>query len=375
MDVRKKLIMKRNDGMQRFLSEISYWAWVFILGAALGLALYRAVPQVFELEVIAQSDLEKAEIKCFWDTGKGISEQQSRAFPLQPGKVFQGYRFALPHRAPLSTIRLDPIDRSGSIRIQSIRLHQNHRLFDKSFDLFDLATNDHIASIKRTENGYTLTTLENGYDPMILLSGPFEGHVMVQSSKYTWLGIVLVLIAGVLLKIASLRIRKPTGSMFSGIPLYFQKHPIYLKFFYYSALTIGICLVVWQSIRLVAPRTYVDIDLQLEQSGGSIQLFWAQDTRFNEAHSRTHALDKRFHRYELRFEVPNHTRYIRLDLPGRQQNVRIHRLEIDRRPGLSQVISLDQPMRINQLTTEDFGDGANDYRITGRDPWLVFQIP
>ena len=361
--------------MQRLLSELSYWVWVFIIGSALGLFFYRMVPQTFEMEVVAQTALDKAEIKCFWDIGSGFSERQSRGLPLNSGPDFETYRFSLPHRT-LQEIRLDPINRSGSIRLLSIRLHHRHHLFERTIDIGQLSTNDHIASIEKTDNGYTLITRDNGSDPILLISGPFEGKVPLQSSKFTWMGLCLALVIGALMKIVlqwKVCSEKPANSRFET---WIQRHPRYFKLGYSSVVAVGLLFMLWQGSELIARRTYVEIDLQLAQPDGSLQLFWAQNDGFNGKRSRSYSVDKHFHRHQLRFEVPNHTQSIRLDLSERQQIVRIRNIEVKTSPfGSTRSVSGLKPTRLHQLTPEDCDQESACYRITGQDPWLVFQLP
>ena len=154
----------------------------FTLTALLAAALFSVVvalpflpaakmrPDLFVLEARVSSTVGGA-LQIFYDDGAGVREDLSARADLTPSAEF------IPHRLPLppgvyKAIRLDPIDRGGTVRIASLRVISSTGRVTAELPLSDFKPTHQVASLQVKDGALEIVAAAGHDDPQIGLVLP-----------------------------------------------------------------------------------------------------------------------------------------------------------------------------------------------------------
>jgi len=103
-------------------------------------------------------------VQIFYDIGRGLNEDDSRALPLEGGQAFQALRFPLPDR-PIRSLRFDPLTAPGRVVLREATLFRSDGSRPESISLDSLRPTNEIASMRLTPEGLLIETAPQAHDP------------------------------------------------------------------------------------------------------------------------------------------------------------------------------------------------------------------
>lgn len=122
------------------------------------------------------NDINYLEITCAANTtsstalylnlGRGINELNKIYWPIAPSEMAFTYTFPL-WDAPLSELRLDPLEKPGELRITNFRIINRRNEEIVRFNKDDLVPQHEIAAVTPTAEGFTIVTTPNATDPFL----------------------------------------------------------------------------------------------------------------------------------------------------------------------------------------------------------------
>jgi hypothetical protein len=122
------------------------------------------------------NDINYLEITCAANTtsstaiylnlGHGINEMHKIYWPIAPSEMAFTYTFPL-WDAPLSELRLDPLDKPGELRITNFRIINRRNEEIVRFTKDNLVPQHEIAAVTPTAEGFTVVTTANATDPFL----------------------------------------------------------------------------------------------------------------------------------------------------------------------------------------------------------------
>lgn len=142
--------------------------------AAVGFVLPQEVPLVWYplnepgddilyLEFKCASDIE-GDVQIFYNLTNGINQLDSIYFPIAPSQQTFTYTFPLPD-APITELRIDPVSLGGTLTIERMRIIDRKGQEYRRFTYDHFRPQNQIASIDRTENGWSVTSTDDATDP------------------------------------------------------------------------------------------------------------------------------------------------------------------------------------------------------------------
>jgi hypothetical protein len=173
----------------KFLSPAT---WLAAAAAALVVVLpfqpqFRRDAGGFALEVSASST-QAGHIQIFFDPGAGFSEANSTLIPLRASAVPEVYRLAL-IQGDFTNFRLDPIDRDGTVVLQSVKVVDAEGATIRNLPLGDFHPNGEVQSLRLTPRGLEMVVPPGKYDPQLYLStaSPVALHLSSRTTVLRWL--------------------------------------------------------------------------------------------------------------------------------------------------------------------------------------------
>lgn len=116
--------------------------------------------------VVTATSTVPGRIQVYYDTGDGLSEAASSQAWLAGGDAPVRLSLPLPP-STLRALRLDPLDRPGTVVFSSLEIRRRTGAVLKSFGKADLAAVQQIAGIGETSRGIRVETTPSADDPMV----------------------------------------------------------------------------------------------------------------------------------------------------------------------------------------------------------------
>ena len=107
-------------------------------------------------------------IQIYYDRGNGLNENDSSTANLIPDNIVHNYHLNLP-AGKYSYLRLDPIDRQGSLVISGITVSNYHGLILHNLDITNVKAITQIQSLKHSKSGLEIITIPGADDPQLAL--------------------------------------------------------------------------------------------------------------------------------------------------------------------------------------------------------------
>ncbi len=114
---------------------------------------------------------EAGYVQVYYDDGSGLSEYHSSRLALAASATPQLYRLTLPP-GRYNGLRFDPIDRPGTLTIESIRVAALSGRVVRAIDLAELKPANQIASAKIRAGGLEIAVTPGGNDPQLWIPFP-----------------------------------------------------------------------------------------------------------------------------------------------------------------------------------------------------------
>ena len=118
---------------------------------------------ILYLELKCASDKE-GDVQIFYNLTNGINQLDSIYFPIAPSQQTFTYTFPLPD-APITELRVDPVSLGGTLTIERMRIIDRKGQEYRRFTYDHFRPQNQIASIDRTENGWSITSMDDATDP------------------------------------------------------------------------------------------------------------------------------------------------------------------------------------------------------------------
>lgn len=118
---------------------------------------------ILYLELKCASDKE-GDVQIFYNLTNGINQLDSIFFPIAPSQQTYTYTFPLPD-APITELRVDPVSQGGTLTIDRMRIIDRRGTEYRRFTYDHFRPQNQIASIERTENGWSITSDADATDP------------------------------------------------------------------------------------------------------------------------------------------------------------------------------------------------------------------
>jgi hypothetical protein len=109
------------------------------------------------------------------DASGTLSEAASSKLPLEQGSSPRRYRLPLPS-GPLGDLRFDPVNRAGSVTIESVRIVARNGRVVRPVQFSEITAGQQIGSMEERDGRLEINTTPGGDDPQltILPSPPIE---------------------------------------------------------------------------------------------------------------------------------------------------------------------------------------------------------
>ncbi|HXE10811.1 MAG TPA: hypothetical protein VN633_01740 [Bryobacteraceae bacterium] len=180
---------------------------VLVLGASTWWILYQVNrPTVLELRLEESSPVSTA-VQLFFNTGSGYNEHESDTQIFPPAIVgdFKELTFELPSKY-VSTLRLDPITASGTVKIRNIEIYPVGSAVKERIPVENITGLNQIARIDVRNGVATVATTPGANDPQISIRLPQPISPDEFSEQDRWLPIAvgeicLLFIAGLVFAI------------------------------------------------------------------------------------------------------------------------------------------------------------------------------
>lgn len=153
-----------------------YRMWIFAIITVFAALLsgymgrsYERQARVSYLQLLIKSSVT-TNAQVFYDTGNGLSEDESRTQPLQAGDTFQSVRYSLPDR-PIHLLRFDPIAVGGGrVILRRAELVNYEGSVEQTLPLESLRSANDIASMQLTDEGLVIETIPSAKDPQTIFA-------------------------------------------------------------------------------------------------------------------------------------------------------------------------------------------------------------
>lgn len=152
----------------------------FTLPALLAAALVSAVvalpffaganlkPALYSLEAELASNVP-GNVQFYYDDGAGFSEDASARLPVAPGSTPTRYRFPLPP-GTYRAFRLDPLDRTGTLKLSSIRVITPSGSVWRELPFAELTADHQITSLRVQDGTVEIVVAPQSDDPQTTLT-------------------------------------------------------------------------------------------------------------------------------------------------------------------------------------------------------------
>jgi hypothetical protein len=169
-------VFHRPAGWRDLCVHLCFMAFIAVLFAAVGnrglmrnsihYARYSHPPAIpglkLELDLISSGP---AQAQVFWDTGNGVSEDESDRRDYEPHQGLQHLRFTLPDQ-PLKSLRFDPRNNAGRLEIRGIRIIDTGQRTSSVLPLDSLHAVREIAKLETGRDVLTIEVTPDGKDPI-----------------------------------------------------------------------------------------------------------------------------------------------------------------------------------------------------------------
>lgn len=163
LSVRKDRRVERSS---QYRTSVIIAVFVALLSGYVYLSFERQAHLSYLQLLIKSSVTTNAQV--FYDTGNGLSEDESRIQPLQEGGTFRSVRYSLPDR-PIHLLRFDPIaSGGGKVILRKAELVNSEGTVEQTLPLETLQPANDIASMQLTDEGLVIETLPSAKDPQTI---------------------------------------------------------------------------------------------------------------------------------------------------------------------------------------------------------------
>lgn len=147
---------------RRRLTFVGITLFAALLATYKGCSYERQV-SVLYLQLLTKSSVSSI-AQVFYDTGNGLSEDESQTQTLEAGDTFQSLKFPLPPR-PIRLLRFDPLTGPGRVVLRKATLINYNGSAEQVLPLESLRATNDIASMQLKAEGLVTETTPNTNDP------------------------------------------------------------------------------------------------------------------------------------------------------------------------------------------------------------------